>query len=147
MMLLLQACATPAPEKSSRALPILEDERYMLQVREQIKKVWAYPCIEVTETDCEYKAAELDVEISVLQSGQLQYVKVIRSSGFDIYDSYAVNAIRLAAPYPPVPAALIAKMTLEPGTRQTAGLRSSPPMPGLKIAARFTYYVQGREVE
>jgi outer membrane biosynthesis protein TonB len=75
----------------------------MRQVREQINKVATYPCIQVTETNCEYKAAELEVEISVLQSGELQYVKVIRSSGFEVYDSYAVNAVRLAAPYPPVP--------------------------------------------
>jgi hypothetical protein len=101
--LLVTACATPAPEKSSRVLPLSEDERYMRQVREQINKVATYPCIQVTETNCEYKAAELEVEISVLQSGELQYVKVIRSSGFEVYDSYAVNAVRLAAPYPPVP--------------------------------------------
>jgi TonB family protein len=59
---------------------------------------------------CEYLSAQLVVEFGILKSGQLQFVDVIRSSGYAIYDDYAVNAIRLADPYPPVPRELLARM-------------------------------------
>ncbi len=143
---LTSACAAPKPVKGPSTLTIPEDERYTQQVREQIKKFWAYPCVQVTESNCEYRSADLDVEIHLLESGELHFVKVVRSSGIALYDSYAVNAVRLAAPYPPVPVTMMARRKHEPDALSTTGLRAGPPMPTVKISARFTYEVTGRKV-
>jgi TonB family protein len=84
---------------------------YLEKVRQQIKAKWNYPCVKNhTTMQCEYLSAQLVVEFGILKSGRLQYVDVVRSSGYAIYDDYAVNAIRLAEPYPPVPSEMIARM-------------------------------------
>ncbi len=114
----------------------------MQRVREQIKKVWTYPCVQVTESKCEYKAAKLDVEIGLSESGGLQYVKIVRSSGIELYDSYAITAVRLAAPYPPVPASLLARKERETEAPSTTGLRAGTAKPAVRIDARFDYVVQ-----
>jgi TonB family protein len=144
--LLLTACATPTPTPvigpSTRTIP--EADRYMQQVRKQIEKVWPDPCAKVTESNCEYKSAEVDLEIGLRESGELQYVKIVRSSGIELYDSYAVNAVRLAAPYPPVPVSMLARRERESEAISTTGLRAGVSKPGAWINARFTYGPQGR---
>ena len=145
---LTSACATPAPVKSPSTSTSPEDEtdRYTQHVREKIKRFWPYPCVQEAESNCEYKSAVLDLEIHILASGELRLVKVVRSSGIEIYDSYAVNAVRLAAPYPPVPAAMMAEKKLDPDALPSTGLRVSPPMRGVRISARFTYTNSGAKV-
>jgi TonB family protein len=148
MAVILTACATPAPVGPSiPTTTIPEDERYKERVREQIKKVWMYPCVQVAEDKCEHKNADLDVEFALLPSGELYSVKIVRSSGIDIYDSYAVNAIRLAAPYPPVPVIMIPPRKDEAEPAPTAGLRAVRPLPAIRMAARFKYVVQGSRIE
>ena len=145
----LTACATAPPLKVPSTQTVREDEsaRYTRDLRERIKKFWPYPCVQVTENNCEYKRAELDVEIGLLESGELHSVKVVRSSGIALYDSYVVNAIRLASPYPPVPATMVARRKHEPDAPSTAGLRAGAPMPAIRFAARFKYVVEGSKVE
>jgi TonB family protein len=144
----ISACATPTPVKSPSTLTIPEDEtaRYTQHVREQIKKFWGYPCVQEAENNCEYKSAVLDVEIHILASGALHLVKVVRSSGIALYDSYAVNAVRLASPYPPVPPTIMARVKPVPDAVSGAGLRAGPPMPSLRMSARFTYTATGGSV-
>ena len=76
---------------------------------------------------CEYKSTELIVEFGILRHGPLQYVEVRRTSPWDVYDSSAVTAIKLASPFPPVPPAMMARM----GRGST----------GAAIVARFVYHV------
>ncbi|MBI2218232.1 MAG: TonB C-terminal domain-containing protein [Candidatus Rokubacteria bacterium] len=84
-------------------------------MRRLIKANWGYPCVKNASTrECEYKSATLVVAFGILKNGQLQVVEVRRSSGLPIYDDYAVNAIKLASPFPEVPAAMM--------TRGSAGL-------------------------
>jgi TonB family protein len=84
---------------------------YLEQVRRRIKERWGYPCAkDPTTKECQYLSAQLVVHFGILKSGQLQFVEVVRSSGYAIYDDYAVNAIRLASPYPPVPSELMLRM-------------------------------------
>jgi TonB family protein len=84
---------------------------FLDRVRRQIKANWGYPCIKNGYTrECDYKTARLVVEFGVLKAGRVQFVEVRQSSGFQIYDDYAVNAIKLGSPFPPVPDALIARM-------------------------------------
>ena len=81
------------------------------EVRTQIIARWAYPCDVSRETQrCEPRPAKVTLEFGILASGHLQYVEVVRSSGFEIYDDYAVKAVRLASPFPTVPPELIARM-------------------------------------
>jgi TonB family protein len=81
---------------------------YLDRVRRLIKANWGYPCLKNAATrECEYKSAKLIVAFGILKSGRLQVVEVRDSSGMPIYDDYAVNAIKLASPFPEVPSAMI----------------------------------------
>ena len=69
-----------------------------------IKEKWAYPCVNSPATgQCEYKSAQLVIEFGILRDGRVPFVIVRKQSDFDIYDEYAVNAIKLASPFPPMP--------------------------------------------
>ena len=101
---------------------------YLERIRRLIKQNWAYPCVKDQQTGvCEYKSTELVVEFGILKHGPVQYVEVRRASPYGIYDSYAVNAIKLASPFPPVPTAMMARM-----------LHGST---GAAIVARFVYHI------
>jgi TonB family protein len=108
------------------------DERYndyLEQIRRRIKEKWGFPCVRNPSTrECDHHTTSLDVHFGILKNGQIQYVDVVRASDYDIYDEYAVNAIRLAQPFPPVPPAMMAAM------RQGST--------GLAISARFSYVVE-----
>jgi TonB family protein len=109
-----------------------KDARYsdfLEKVRQRIKAQWGYPCVKNFSTrECEYLSAQLVVEFGILRNGDLQFVDVIHSSGYEIYDGYAVTAIRLASPYPKVPAEMMALM--KPGSTGTV------------IAAKFNYIAE-----
>jgi TonB family protein len=99
---------------------------YLERIKRLIKQNWVYPCLKDQQTSvCEYKSTELIVEFGILKPGPVQYVEIRRASPYSIYDAYAVNAIKLASPFPPVPAALMARM----GQGST----------GASITARFVY--------
>jgi TonB family protein len=101
---------------------------YLERLRRKIKANWGFPCIKDEMTHgCDYKTAMLVVEFGILKDGRLQFVEVVRSSGFPIYDDYAVNAIKLSSPFPVVPSAMIVAMK-----------RGST---GVAIMAQFNYVV------
>jgi len=101
---------------------------YLDRLRRRIKANWGFPCIKHDRTrECEYKTTSLIVEFGILKDGRLQFVEVMQSSGFPIYDDYAVNAIKLGSPFPAVPADMIVSMK-----------RGST---GVSIMARFNYVV------
>jgi TonB family protein len=130
---LLASAATAYAEDSnieSEPIPLdSTDPRYsgyLGQVREMIKAKWAYPCVKnVTTAQCEYKSARLVVLFAIGKDGRVAKVQVQESSGYEIYDEYAVNAVNSASPFPPVPPELIA--TAKPGSA------------GVRIVAPFTY--------
>jgi TonB family protein len=96
---------------------------YLDRIRRMIKERWGYPCVKNADTrQCEYKTAQLVVEFGIAKDGQVPFVEVRRSSGWPIYDAYAVNAIKLAAPFPPVPDSISKK--------------------GVPIMATFNYVVE-----
>jgi TonB family protein len=94
---------------------------YLERVRRKIKDNWGYPCIK-NGRECEYKTAQLQIEFGIAKDGRVAFVTVRRVSGWDIYDDYAVNAIKLASPFPPVPDSL--------------------GKTGIPILATFTYVVE-----
>ena len=101
----IEGDAVPLDSKDDRFSDFLE------KVRQKIKANWGYPCVKNHSTrECEYLSAQLIVEFGILKSGELQFVEVLRPSGYAIYDGYAVTAIRLASPYPKVPAQMMEQM-------------------------------------
>jgi TonB family protein len=102
---------------------------YLERVRQLIKRNWGYPCVKNLDTrECEYKSARLVVDFGILRQGPVQFVEVRAPSGWSIYDDYAVNAIKLASPFPPVPPGLMARM--ERGST------------GIPIRVNFTYMLE-----
>src|SRR5207253_2914185 len=90
----------PAPPAAASA-PRYND--YLDRVRRMIKEKWGYPCIkDVSTGNCDYKSARLVIVFGILRDGRVPTLEVAQQSGYAIYDDYAKNAIRLAAPFPPV---------------------------------------------
>jgi TonB family protein len=75
---------------------------YFNQVRERIKSKWIYP-YEASSRGIE---GELQIEFGIAKSGELQFIEKRASSGIEILDDYAMRAVQLASPFPPVPDAL-----------------------------------------
>jgi TonB family protein len=76
---------------------------YLDQIRRRIKDKWGYPCVKNEGTrECEYKTAKLIIEFGIAKNGKVPFITVVRSSGYAIYDDYAVNAVKLAD-FPPIP--------------------------------------------
>jgi len=78
--------------------------------------------------ECAHHTTSLDVHFGILQDGRMQFVDVVRPADHSIYDEYAVNAIKLASPFPPVPPAIMA--TLRAGSA------------GMPLSVRFSYVVE-----
>jgi TonB family protein len=96
---------------------------YLDRIRRMIKEKWGYPCVKNGSThECEYKTALLVIEFGIARDGKVPFVNVVRTSGFQIYDDYAVNAIKFAQPFPRVP--------------DSMGSRA-----GIPIVATFSYQV------
>jgi periplasmic protein TonB len=79
---------------------------YMRKVRDKIRANWMYPR-EAGERNIE---GELLIEFHIAKDGRLEYIELRRTSGTDILDFYAMNAIKLASPFPPVPDAIAKEM-------------------------------------
>jgi periplasmic protein TonB len=77
---------------------------YLDQIRRRIKEKWGFPCVKNESThQCEYKTTQLVIEFGIAKDGKVPFVTVLRSSGYPIYDDYAVNAVKLASPFPRIP--------------------------------------------
>ena len=72
---------------------------YFKILRERIQSKWTYP----REAGDRGIGGSLLIEFHIAKDGRLAYLEVRRSSGVEILDEYAVNAIKLAQPFPPVP--------------------------------------------
>jgi TonB family protein len=72
---------------------------YFNQIRERIKSKWIYP-YEASSRGIE---GELQIEFGIAKSGELQFIERRRSSGVELLDDYAMRAVQLASPFPPVP--------------------------------------------
>ncbi len=102
---------------------------YLDRIRRMIKSKWVYPCVKNRASgECEYKSAQLVIEFGILKEGRVPFVTVLTQSEFDIYDEYAVNAIKLASPFPPVPPSMM-----------TA---AKPGSAGISITAHFVYVLE-----
>jgi len=76
---------------------------YLGDVRRRIEEKLAFPC--AATPSCEYKATFLLVEFGIANDGSVRFVNVVQTSGRPTDDAAAVTAVKLAAPFPPIPAA------------------------------------------
>ncbi len=72
---------------------------YLEHIKNKIQNVWVYP-IEAARTG---QQGKLLVLFSIDKSGDLVRLKLIRSSGYPLLDNAALEAIRDASPFPPLP--------------------------------------------
>jgi protein TonB len=85
-----------------------KEERYIdyfARIRPMIQSKWSFPCPdgEPSRHDCPRREGQLVAEMGVAKDGRLTYIVLVDSSGSRNMDDAALNAVRLAAPYPPVP--------------------------------------------
>lgn len=101
---------------------------FMGQVKRQIQAKLTYPCIKHPGTfECEPKDTEVIIHFGILKMGRLQFVDLWVASPWPDYDDASMNAIRLAQPFPAVPAGIMA--SLPPGST------------GIPISGRFRFQV------
>jgi protein TonB len=72
---------------------------YMNQVRAKIRANWIYPR-EAGDRNIE---GQLLIEFHIAKDGKLEFIALRDSSGVRILDDYAMTAVKLAQPFPPVP--------------------------------------------
>jgi TonB family protein len=71
---------------------------YVSQIEKRIMTVWHLPAKSLGLT--------VALRMNIEQSGNISDVRVIQSSGDEPFDASAIEAVRRAAPFPPVPLAL-----------------------------------------
>jgi TonB family protein len=94
---------------------------YFRILRERIQAKWSYP----REAGDRGIGGELIIEFHIGKDGRLAYLEVRRASGVDVLDEYAVNAVKLAQPFPPVP----------------DNIANIPANRGLAINGKFVYHI------
>jgi periplasmic protein TonB len=93
---------------------------YFGRVRRQIQEKWIYP----REAGDRNIGGTLTMEFGIARDGHLRYIELDRSSGVTILDEYALNAVKLASPFPYFP----------------ESIRRRHPT-GLRVGAQFNYIV------
>jgi protein TonB len=89
------------PEQSSVSLNTTDPKyiTYVGKIRQSIESEWQYP-----EMALRYGLqGKLALEFTILGNGQLEGLRLIRSSGSSLLDDEAIRAIKAAAPFPPIP--------------------------------------------
>lgn len=72
---------------------------YFNRIKQAIEQNWEYP-----ELALRYGLqGRLSLEFAVNANGQLEHVRIVRSSGSQLLDDEAQRAIKAAAPFPPIP--------------------------------------------
>lgn len=72
---------------------------YFNKIKQTIEQQWEYP-----EMALRYGLqGRLALEFTITGSGQLEGLRLIRSSGSQLLDEEALRAIKAAAPFPPIP--------------------------------------------
>lgn len=72
---------------------------YFTKIKQNIEQQWQYP-----EMALRYGLqGRLALEFTIGGGGQLEQLRMIRSSGSQVLDDEALRAVRAAAPFPPIP--------------------------------------------
>lgn len=72
---------------------------YFVKIKQNIEQQWEYP-----EVALRYGLqGRVSLEFTIGGGGQLEQLRMIRSSGSQVLDEEALRAIKAAAPFPPIP--------------------------------------------
>lgn len=72
---------------------------YVTKIKRQIDLTFIYPVIAIQRGE----QGSLVLTFTVIATGQLKDIKIVKSSGSKILDNAAVDAVTRASPYPPFP--------------------------------------------
>jgi TonB family protein len=86
---------------------------YFAHIKRQIELAWNYPL------EAQERHVGLTLAFTIESDGNVSSIKLLKSSGYEILDEYALNAVKFASPFNPIPASI--------GTKR------------LKITASFEY--------
>lgn len=75
---------------------------YFEQLRRAIQRKWIYP----REAADKNIGGQLVLEFGIAKDGQLRFIELRQSSGVAVLDDYAMNAVKLASPFPRIPDAM-----------------------------------------
>jgi protein TonB len=75
---------------------------YVKTIKEGIHKNWIYP----PSAQKSYIQGDLMIDFRIDKNGTLVNSRIARSSGYQILDGSALNAIELASPFPPFPSTI-----------------------------------------
>ena len=100
----MPAGAPSLPDARALALATYQRayDRYLAGVRQKVDPLWAFP----RELAVRMEQGEVLVGFTIRKDGSVTDVRVLKGSGFDKFDKNVVAAIRKAAPFGPLPAAL-----------------------------------------
>jgi len=99
-----QRVSMPAPQGQSRITMPPTGDPYLDRVQKRIAGKWSYPCVsDPGVSGCEYRDASVVLEFTIAQDGQVPSVRIVHASGLPTYDLHAVDTVRAAAPFPPIP--------------------------------------------
>jgi TonB family protein len=78
---------------------------YLDRVRRMIKDKWGFPCAEGAPDrySCSRREGEMIIEFGIAKDGHVPFITLRQSTGSANMDAFALNAIKLASPFPPVP--------------------------------------------
>ena len=111
VVLAVSACTTmPTPAPTVIDLDARPAHAYIQDLKARIQSTLTYPCVKNSGGGCEPRDARVVIEFGILRDGSLRFVDVVAPSGVSIYDTESAEAIRRAAPFPPVPADLMASV-------------------------------------
>ncbi len=92
--------AAAARERDTRLRREQLVEAYRGEVKRRIEDKWVYP----QEASRKGQSGQGEVRLVIRQNGSLESLEMVRSTGTPILDRYVENAIRLALPFPSMPA-------------------------------------------
>lgn len=75
---------------------------YFAHIKQRIELAWNYP----HEAQERRESGRLTIVFTIESGGNVSSVKLIKSSGYEILDEYAINAVRFASPFNPIPASI-----------------------------------------
>ncbi|NIO15534.1 MAG: TonB family protein [Deltaproteobacteria bacterium] len=79
--------------------PSIQYISYFASIKRKIELVWQYP-FDAIQRGIQ---GDLILDFSINRGGDLKNIKLVRSSGFAILDEEAIESIRKAAPFSPIP--------------------------------------------
>ena len=72
---------------------------YFTNIRKTIELIWTYPVIAGKEG----KQGVVTLEFTILKTGEVKRIKILKTSGYKILDTTIVEAIQEASPFPALP--------------------------------------------